>query len=242
MNNNVPFLFNQAVPPSTPVHQWQPRSPMQQPQPEINDVPMHDAGSPLEMPVPSTAERVVATGALTRVFRSRQKQKGGTPRGGGRSRRRDEDDEDETDGDDVTETDGEGELIPATPRRRKGLQKSYSEPITTTANHNHHYTFNVPTPQLSHSEIPYVLLGYVVQIIDITISSQLFSTDICNSFLIYRLFWPYYTSCITFSVLFRKMWNKKWWKIHLVSTTISIWSNAAGQTSSRHFTGDQCLC
>ncbi|KAF8503941.1 Di-sulfide bridge nucleocytoplasmic transport domain-containing protein [Hysterangium stoloniferum] len=160
-NSNVPFLFKQAIPPSMPDPPWQPRSPMQQHQPEINDVSMDDASPPkLEMPVPITAERAVATGALSRVFRSRQKQKFRTSRRGGRSRMYDED-ADETDEEDLTETDEEGELTASTPHRRRGLQKSHSEPVTTTANHNHHYTFHVPTPQLSHSEIPYILLGYL---------------------------------------------------------------------------------
>jgi len=134
---------------------------MQQNQVEINDVSMHDASpTELDMPVPIKAERTVATGALSRVFRSRQKQKLRTSRRGDRSRTYD-DDADETGGEDLSETDEEGEHVATTPHRRRGLQKSHSEPVTTTANHNHHYTFHVPTPQLSHSEIPYVLLGYL---------------------------------------------------------------------------------
>ncbi|KAF8486703.1 Di-sulfide bridge nucleocytoplasmic transport domain-containing protein [Gautieria morchelliformis] len=130
--SNVPFMFHQPAPSSTPSHPWVPSSGPRMLLPEVNDVDMQDVSPP--KPETSTSEvRTVATGALSRVFRARQKQKE-------RSR----------------------ELVSRPQRRRGGgMRKSYSEPITTTSSHNHHYTLHMPARQLSHSEIPYMLLGYL---------------------------------------------------------------------------------
>lgn len=165
--SNVPFMFHQPPLSSTPSHPWVPspnqRTTSQGPPPEINDVVMQDISPPKpEVSVGSSEVRAVATGAMSRVFRARQKNKE-TSRGHEARRKRKGPDGGDYEGMDdefSSENDDSRELASIPRRRRKGeLRKAYSDPITTTANHNHHYTFHVPTPQLSHSEIPYVLLG-----------------------------------------------------------------------------------
>ena len=163
--SNVPFMFHQPVPPSTPSHPWVP-SPGSNigHLPEIHDVVMDDLSPPKpEVSTTNSEVRAVATGAMSRVFRARQKQNKETSRGREARRRKqtsaDEADSEELDGEISSETDGHRELA-SNPFRREGrLRKSRSDSITTTANHNHHYTLHVPTPRLSHSEIPYMLLG-----------------------------------------------------------------------------------
>lgn len=162
---NVPFLMHQPPPPSQTSIYWTPKS---GPVVETNDVSMEDASPPrIEMPSPQVNERPIATGALIRVFRSRQKQRERS-QGGRRSRRRVErDDEEYTSNDTQDESEDDVDVQLATsPRRGRGLKKSYSEPLATTSNHNHHYTFHVSKPELSHSEIPYLLLGYVLLTLD----------------------------------------------------------------------------
>ncbi|KAF8577542.1 hypothetical protein K439DRAFT_1639587 [Ramaria rubella] len=156
-NTGWPFLLEQSAPPSTTSnHPWNPKTVPQVAMPEPDDITMRDA-SPPKLDSPET--RALATGAMTRVFRARQKQRDKSRRSRLRRIDPDEDEHDSTD-DDQTDHDELGDLVSVS-RRRRGLQKSQSEPVTTTSNHNHHYTLHVPTPQLSHSEIPYMLLGYL---------------------------------------------------------------------------------
>ena len=168
VNRDVPFMFHQPSPHSTPAHPWLPpsslssaKTPLQMPVPELNDVTMQDTSPPkVEESNASHGSRAVATGAMSRVFRARQKSREQSRGGAGRRTKThpDEDEYGRSDEEDASENEQFGELV-STPTRRRGLQKSYSEPVTTTANHNHHYTLHMPTPRLSHSEVPYVLLG-----------------------------------------------------------------------------------
>jgi hypothetical protein len=165
--SNVPFMFHQPAPSSTPSHPWVPSSSLrtmsQGPPPEINDVVMQDISPPKpDISTMGSEVRPVATGGMSRVFRSRQKKKE-TSRGLEARRKRKDPDEADYDemSDEISSENDEPRELTRNPRHKRvgELQKSYSDPITTTANHNHHYTFHMPTPQLSHSEIPYVLLG-----------------------------------------------------------------------------------
>lgn len=163
--SNVPFMFYQPAPSTTPSHPWVPSPSLQTvshgPSPEVNDVVMQDVSPPKpERSTTSSEARPVATGAMSRVFRARQKQKETSRSREVRRRRHVQDGGDSEEiGDEIS---SEDEPLEHSNGRRRGtgeLRKFYSDPVTTTANHNHHYTFHMPTQQLSHTEIPYVLLG-----------------------------------------------------------------------------------
>lgn len=130
----------------------------------MHDVIMHDVSPPKpEVSTANSEVRAVATGAMSRVFRARRKQNKETLRGQETRRRKrksvDEAEFEDPDDEISSENDEHRELASNPVRRKEGrLRKSYSDPITTS-NHNHHYTLHMPTPQLSHSEIPYMLLG-----------------------------------------------------------------------------------
>ncbi|GJJ08881.1 hypothetical protein Clacol_003101 [Clathrus columnatus] len=143
--------FNQPPASTTP---WSPRSPLSTTEPDIQDVSMEDA-SPYKNE-PTSQSKSAVTDILTKYTRSKHKSDTSRRRRGSPSADELEDDQSE-DG----EEDDELGALTTISRRRRPFQKSLSEPLTTTTNHNHHYTFTVPTPQLSHSEIPYLLLGYL---------------------------------------------------------------------------------
>lgn len=84
-------------------------------------------------------ERPIASGAVSRVRRKRQKE----------WRRRAESD---TDHDEVRALQDEQMSVKLISQRPTELQPLKSE-------HQHHYNLHVPTPVLTHSEIPAVLLG-----------------------------------------------------------------------------------
>lgn len=139
--------------PSLPASPWSPRSPFSTTEIEIQDVSMEDA-SPFKVDSsPVTLAKKPEMKSPSKPSKSR-KQRRGSPS--------DEEEEAKQSGDEDEEEAGDqvGALT-TIPRRRRPFQKSLSEPLTTTMNHNHHYTFTVPKPQLAHSEIPYLLLGYV---------------------------------------------------------------------------------
>lgn len=140
-NQNIPFIF-QSPPPQTPEqHPWAPPSNFSAskafPQPvfqELRDVDMAESSppGPIEHDTNDTP-RAVATGALSRVFKSRQKARD-------KSRRSTAKDVGDDDGEDSDDSDDD-------PTR----------PLTQTT--SNHYTLNVPAPLLPQSDLPYILLG-----------------------------------------------------------------------------------
>lgn len=200
----VPISFIQPAAPASP---WSPRSPFSTAEPEIQDVSMEDA-SPFKIDLSSITldDKLVATGNLTRDVQSPHKPN--KTRKHRRSSPSDAEDED----DDENEEDDEVGALTTIPRRRRPFQKSLSEPLTTT-NHNHHYTFTVPTPQLAHSEIPYLLLGCVFLLFRSFIAIK-YSTVTYNSFLISHWSSGYFILHLGSFATFKKMWNIRCWNIN----------------------------
>jgi len=138
-NRNVPFIFQSPRPQTNPTHPWEPPPsfsphktfPQPPPAPELHDVDM----SELSPPKPDSSEkengRVVATGAMRRVFNSRRRARA-KPHSNG------EDAEDASEGDSEDERGHVGPL---------------------TQNTSNHYTLNMPSAPSSRSDTPYVLLG-----------------------------------------------------------------------------------
>lgn len=84
--------------------------------------------------------RQVSQSAVKRVYRSRVRARSRL------SRRAKEDEDDET-----------------------GSEEEYDDQIAgNTVTSNHHYTFNMPSLPTSKSEVPYMLLGYVLCYLDTT--------------------------------------------------------------------------
>jgi len=151
-NRNIPFMFSTParsqsqppawVPPSNSSHVTSFPRPSSQP-PELDDVEMPDASPPKQPEEPTSPEtpkserRVVATGALRRVFRERQQKTRGSRLAVVRNCEPESENEDEYD-----QSDDE-QLQPITQR---------------TSNH---YTLNMPSHTPSRSDTPYVLLGSV---------------------------------------------------------------------------------
>ena len=157
---NVPFIFNTPAPQSSHAPAWVPptTSPMKAPrfpEPELRDVDMSEASPPAPRPTNNDKEgqekdedgRSIATGALKRVFKSRQKAKARERSRlalvvrRGKSRGRVSDDEDTGDEDEGSDEDDDDE---------------YEALVQRTSNH---YTLNVPAPAPPKSETPYLLLG-----------------------------------------------------------------------------------
>ncbi|OBZ79282.1 Nucleus export protein BRL1 [Grifola frondosa] len=147
-NTNIPFLF-QEPPPHTPHSPaWAPPpgfSPAKAfPQPELKDVDMSELSppkAPSEVPEKEKeveGGRVVALGALRRVYRSRQRARERSRMEGGHSKF---DDAGGSEGDE--ESGDEDSLNPV------------------TQNLSHHYTLNMPGPAQPQSDLPYILLGYL---------------------------------------------------------------------------------
>lgn len=144
-NLNVPFIFNQSATPSTPhQHPWAPPPsfspekafPKTTIQEEPNDVDMSDI-SPLKAEDRKVdSGRTMASGALRRVFKSRQKSRDDRVARG--QRQGENDDPDYSDSED--EADGS---------------------MAMTQNTSNHYTLNMPAPPPPQSDLPYVLLGLV---------------------------------------------------------------------------------
>ncbi|KAF9263075.1 hypothetical protein L218DRAFT_973249 [Marasmius fiardii PR-910] len=149
INQNIPFIFQTpAKQPESP-YPWSPPPgfsssrvfPTPAQQSEVRDVDMTEASPPKpEDPSPEKSEnalRVVATGALRRVYRARQKAKESNKHALTRRNREngsgsdfEEDSEDENGG----------------------------RAVHNTSNH---YTLNMPSPASPQSDTPYVLLGYL---------------------------------------------------------------------------------
>ncbi|KIJ59817.1 hypothetical protein HYDPIDRAFT_99956 [Hydnomerulius pinastri MD-312] len=137
-NRNVPFIFQSPPPQTNPPHPWVPPpnfSPRkafpQLPAEELRDVDMAELSPPKPEETERESGRSVATGALRRVFKSRQRSRAKT-----RSRHEDPDYSSE----DSSEDEKAGPL---------------------TQNTSNHYTLNMPSAPAPHSDTPYVLLGYL---------------------------------------------------------------------------------
>jgi hypothetical protein len=145
-NQNVPFIFHSPTPKTPRIHDWTPPPnfspskafPSVLPfQPETNDVDMVEISPPKAEVKEGEGGRAVAFGGMRRVFRARQKARGSqnavTPSREGR----------EGDTSESESGDEEGNML--------------SRP---TQNLSHHYTLNMSTAPTSHSDMPYILLGY----------------------------------------------------------------------------------
>ncbi|KAG6878330.1 hypothetical protein C0993_008508 [Termitomyces sp. T159_Od127] len=141
-NQNVPFIFNQSAVPRTPnPPPWQP-PPSFSPEkafpnvPEPNDIDMSEA-SPNKGEEQAKPElgRTMAVGGLRRVYNARKKTQDQQL---SRLRRmRDMDSEDEA------------------------LSDSGEETESIVQNTSNHYTLNMPAAPPPQSDLPYVLLGYL---------------------------------------------------------------------------------
>ena len=146
-NQNVPFIFNTPPPQTNPTHAWVPPpgfSPVKAfPQPELKDVDMTEVSPPKPANTEkgdsaednSTQGRAVALGGLRRVYKSRQKMKEKRLV----VKRRAQGDEEGSDADS-----DEDDYVPV------------------TQNTSNHYTLNMPGPVPQQSDLPYILLGYVL--------------------------------------------------------------------------------
>lgn len=141
-NRNVPFIFQAPVLQTPPVHPWVPPinfSPQKAfPVQELRDVDM----SELSPPKPEASEkekengRTVATGALRRVFNSRQKARTKTQHAVSLR--------DEVGYGSEEEMDGDADHV---------------GPVTR--NTSNHYTLNMPANPAPRADTPQVLLGYL---------------------------------------------------------------------------------
>ncbi|KAF9457462.1 Di-sulfide bridge nucleocytoplasmic transport domain-containing protein [Collybia nuda] len=143
-NQNVPFIFNQNATPSTPhQHPWAPPPlfspdkafPKNMLQDEPNDVDMSEVSPDKVDDKKPENGRVVASGAMRRVYNMRQKS-----RSGWASRRLME----------------EGEFVDADD---SGSEDEMDRALMQ--NTSNHYTLNIPAPPPPQSDLPYVLLGYL---------------------------------------------------------------------------------
>ncbi|KAJ8520361.1 hypothetical protein ONZ45_g2814 [Pleurotus djamor] len=139
-NQNVPFIFNatplrQAPPehPWAPPANFSPTKPMFEP--ELKDVDMTEATPPRSDDKRGDNSRTVASGAMRRVFNARKKAR-----------------EEERRTTDATVEDASDSEDEAEHKRVAPIRK------TTTSNH---YTLNMPSPPTPHSDLPYLLSGYL---------------------------------------------------------------------------------
>lgn len=148
INQNIPFIFQTpAKQPESP-YPWSPPPgfssskafPTPAPNPDVRDVDMSEASPPKpEDPSPEKSEgglRVVATGALRRVYRARQKAREINKQSHALRRNREN---------------GSGSEV----------EEESEDEVEGRAVHNtsNHYTLNMPSPASSQSDTPYVLLG-----------------------------------------------------------------------------------
>lgn len=139
-NRNVPFIFQAPALQTPPVHPWVPPvnfSPQKAfPVQELRDVDMSELSPPKSEASEKENGRIVATGALRRVFNSRQKAR--TKSQHAVSLRDDlgYDSEEEIDGD-----------------------ADHVGPVTR--NTSNHYTLNMPANPAPRADTPQVLLGYL---------------------------------------------------------------------------------
>lgn len=141
-NRNTPFLFQSPTPQTSHSHPWAPPpafSPTKAfPQPQfqdLKDVDMSELSPPKQEILDSPEEkRVVATGALRRVYKSRERARSKSRLAVRRH----------SDGESESESDDEGRSL--TP---------------VTQNTSNHYTLNIPSVPAPKSDTPYILLGYV---------------------------------------------------------------------------------
>ncbi|KAG6891004.1 hypothetical protein C0992_011281 [Termitomyces sp. T32_za158] len=143
-NQNMPFIFNQNAPPRTPnPPPWQP-PPLFSPEkafptvPEPNDIDMSEASPNKgeEQAKPETG-RTMAVGGLRRVYNARKKTQ--SLQSSRLRRVRDMNSEEE----DVSDSGEETEPV-----------------VQNTSNH---YTLNMPAAPPPQSDLPYILLGFVVK-------------------------------------------------------------------------------
>ncbi|KAF5361679.1 hypothetical protein D9758_007380 [Tetrapyrgos nigripes] len=158
LNRNIPFMFStparsQSQPPAwAPPSNFSPVTSFPRPfsqEPEPNDVEMPDASPPKQPEEPTSPDaaqsekRVVATGALRRVYRARNRARG-SRLAIMRTVESDSGNEDEGDQSD----------------------EDSLQPISQ--NTSNHYTLNMAAPTQSRSDTPYVLLGSVAQSVNYT--------------------------------------------------------------------------
>ncbi|EIM83324.1 uncharacterized protein STEHIDRAFT_83355 [Stereum hirsutum FP-91666 SS1] len=146
-NQNVPFLFQSPLPQTPHSPAWAPPqnfSPAKAfPQQELKDVDMAEP-SPPNREEPQEEERAVSLGGLKRVFKSRRKERERALRVA-KDRRVGDSDEDS---DSAEDSDDDND-------RRSSPRKSRIQKLS------HHYTLNMPSPSVEKPDLPYVLLGYV---------------------------------------------------------------------------------
>lgn len=140
-NRNVPFIFQSPPPHTNPPPPWAPPPnfsaqkafPQPQPAQELHDVDMSELSPPKPDENEKENGRVVATGAMRRVFNSRRKANVKS-----RAMR------DPADGSDDEYSEDD---------------RGHARPLTQ--NTSTHYTLNMPSGPASPSDTPYVLLGYL---------------------------------------------------------------------------------
>jgi hypothetical protein len=141
-NRNIPFIFATPARPSAEPYSWAPPPPNASPATTfpipslVEDVDMSEVSPPKAEEPKDSDERVVATGALRRVYKARHK----TPRGKKLAfvRNRETDDEAEESDD---ENGDEHDLM--------------------SQNASNHYTLNVSSAPTFRTDMPYILLGYL---------------------------------------------------------------------------------
>ncbi|OAX42559.1 hypothetical protein K503DRAFT_733341 [Rhizopogon vinicolor AM-OR11-026] len=142
-NHNVPFIFQTPAPQTVPVHPWAPPpnfSPQKAFPPfaaqELCDVDMSEPSPPKPEASDKESGRIVATGALRRVFNSRQRARA-------QNHLQVVSHDDPGYGSEEESDDDAGHVRPV------------------TQNTSNHYTLNMPSAPALQSDMPHVLLGYL---------------------------------------------------------------------------------
>ncbi len=146
-NQNTPFLFQTPSRQPSQPYPWVPPPnfspskafPQPSPSEELRDVDMSEVSPPKPEDSPNRG-RLIATGALRRVYRARQ-QAGSSSKLSRSYSREDRDDEQDV----FDDSDPEDDHRAATP---------------VAHNTSNHYTLNMPSPPPPQSDTPYILLGY----------------------------------------------------------------------------------
>lgn len=140
-NHNAPFLFQSPTPQTPHTHPWAPPpnfSPTRAfPQPqfqELKDVDMSELSPPQPEETGTEGGRTVATGALRRVFKSRERARSKNRLAVAR----------QTQAGSGTDSEDDDDLL-----------------IPHTQNTSNHYTLNLPSAPAPQSDTPYILLGSV---------------------------------------------------------------------------------
>ncbi|EGN94099.1 hypothetical protein SERLA73DRAFT_188681 [Serpula lacrymans var. lacrymans S7.3] len=142
-NRNVPFIFQTPAPQPPAAHPWEPPSdfspqkafPAQE---ELKDIDMSELSPDKAEEKEGEGGRAVATGALRRVFKSRQKARDKGHLAVIRHSNNDPRDSEESDS-----------------------EEHGSRAAVSTQSTSNHYTLNMPSVPLPHSDTPYILLGYL---------------------------------------------------------------------------------